>query len=164
MLTQSQRMTTAAEAKFRIKEPNSRKRDSLIIALDPDARSVIGDLIGLEWNGAHFHYVVEGADPAALDDVEIETPKGDRQKLTEALKTADVVMMVATHDTPDAVVKAVGENCFRNLVMTSGFVLDESGDGKRLEATLSVVRPYVVSLVVGTDEDFLIETLRAIRA
>lgn len=164
MLTQSQRMTTAAEARFRIKEPNSRKRDSLIIALDQDARKVIGELIGLEWNGAHFHYVAEGADPSALDDVQIVTPSGEKQNLAAALKTADVVMMVATHDTPAEVVKAVGENCFRSRVMTSGFVLDESGDGDRLEATLSAVRPFVVSLVVGTDEDFLIETLRAIRA
>lgn len=164
MLTQSQRMTTAQEARFRIKEPNSKARDSLIIALDPDARDVVGDLIGLEWNGAHFHHVADGADPNALDEVTLQSPSGDSQRLADALQTADVAMLVATHDTPAATVQAVGESCFRHGVMTSGFVLDDSDDARRVEATLSAVRPYVISLVVGSDEDFLIETLRAIRA
>ncbi len=161
MLTQSERMTTAREAAFRINQPNSQQRKSIILGLDEDSRDIVGDLIGLEWNGARFYSVSEKTQDTSVD---IEDRDGNAIALSEALDHADVVMMVATHDTDPERVKAVGEACFASGTMTSGFVLDDSGDLNRVQATLSAVRPYVISLVVGSDEDFLIEVLRAIRA
>lgn len=160
VITQSQRMTTAVEAAFRVQYPNSRRRSTLVVALDDDARKVLHQLIELEWNNAQFA-VLEEKPPAQIQVVGLQ---GAVSPLPSAITQADVVMMVATHDTPAHRVRMIGELCFRHHVMTAGFVLSPPRYLDDIQQTLAAVRPYVISLVVESDPDYLIEALRAIRA
>lgn len=158
--TQSQRMTTQAEAAYRVQYPNSKRRSTLVVALDDDARKVLHHLLELEWNNAQFA-VLEEKPPAQIQVVGLQ---GSVSPLPDAIVNADVVMMVATHDTPAHRVRMIGELCFRHHVMTAGFVLSPAQYIDELQQTLASVRPYVISLVVESDPDYLVEALRAVRA
>ena len=54
MESESARMASAAEAKFRIDAPNSKPRAIKIIALDPPSEQVVKQLAQSRWNGATF--------------------------------------------------------------------------------------------------------------
>lgn len=158
--TQSERMTTSVESAYRVQYSNSLRRSTLVVALDDGARSVVNHLLELQWNNAQFA-VIEEKPPAQIQVVGLQ---GTISPLPDAIIQADVVMMVATHDTPAHRVRMIGELCFRHHVMTAGFVFFSPKDADDLHHTLASVRPYVISLVVESDTDYLVEALRAIRA
>ena len=54
MESESARMASAAEAKFRIDAPNSKPRAIKIIALDPPSEQVVKQLAQSRWNCATF--------------------------------------------------------------------------------------------------------------
>src|SRR5690242_57292 len=54
MQSESARMSSAAEAKFRIDRPNSRPRAVKVIALDAASERVVKDLAGGPWQNATF--------------------------------------------------------------------------------------------------------------
>src|SRR3984893_19237651 len=54
MLSESARVTSAAEARFRINEPNSKPRHVKVIALDRMRKVVVKHLAELRWNNASF--------------------------------------------------------------------------------------------------------------
>jgi hypothetical protein len=54
MLTESARMSSAAEARFRINAPNSKPRNIKVIALDRPSEGLVKRLAQLHWNGASF--------------------------------------------------------------------------------------------------------------
>ena len=54
MQSESARMSSAAEAKFRIAAPNSRSRVVKVIALDAASERVVKELARDSWQGATF--------------------------------------------------------------------------------------------------------------
>src|SRR3974377_115421 len=54
MQSESARMSSAAEAKFRIAAPNSRPRAVKVIALDAASERVVKELARDKWQGASF--------------------------------------------------------------------------------------------------------------
>ena len=54
MISESARVTTAAEARFRINAPNSRQRVIKIIALGHTSERLVKHLATREWNQATF--------------------------------------------------------------------------------------------------------------
>src|SRR5688572_14546497 len=101
MLTESARMTTAAESKFRINAPNSKPRATKVIALDKRSEEVVKRLAKSSWNKASFFTSVHfdsppqgGADwsmKAWLNDL-----AGRASKLVDEINTADLVVMVVS--------------------------------------------------------------------
>lgn len=172
MISQSAKATTAAESRFRVNRPNSKGRSSLVLGLEKSSMPMLSALSDLQWNGARFRNVVQGADVDAVatglnvgpDDLVLQAPNGDVSRLTDELANTDVVVMFARSGDSAQTAAIVGRASFSRNVMTAGFVLDEHGDREALERTLSAVRPFVISLVIGTDEESLGETLSAIRA
>ena len=70
--SESARVTTASEARFRVDYPNSRPRVSRIIALDRESHAALLALKGQPWNGARFLRYVEFE---AGQPVAAETPR-----------------------------------------------------------------------------------------
>src|SRR5258708_12375485 len=65
MLSESARMSTTAEARFRIDAPNSKPRHVKVIALDPTGEALVKHLAERRWNNASFFTasVFAGAPP-----------------------------------------------------------------------------------------------------
>ncbi|MEX0603545.1 MAG: hypothetical protein WD623_07620 [Marinobacter sp.] len=172
MISQTVKATTAAESHYRISAPNSKGRSSLVLGLEASSASLLGELAGLEWNGARFRTVVPTDDAGKsakdlnvnADDLVLQAPDGELSRLSDELASTDVVVMFARSGEAAQAASVVGEAAFGRRLMTAGFVLDEQDDRKALEATLTAVRPFVISLVVGPDAEAFSETLSAIRA
>lgn len=168
MASQSAMATTAAESRFRIDIPNSRVRSSLVVGLEKSSLPVFSELARQEWNDARFRTVVSELVSTDLtigpDDLLLQSPDGAFSRLSDELPDMDVVVMFARSGDPAEAAARIGRACFGRNMMTAGFVLEQDQDRHGLEKTLSAVRPYVISLVVGPDKESLGETLSAIRA
>ncbi|MEP1217597.1 MAG: hypothetical protein ABJM11_02085 [Marinobacter sp.] len=163
MVSQSVKATTAAESRFRISNPNSKGRSSLVLGLEASSADLLANVASREWSGARFRTVIQTGG-VQENDLVLQAPDGKQSKLSDELVNADVVVMFACSGDPAQAAAVVGEAAFGRRKMTAGFVLDEHNDRQGLEKTLSALRPYVISLVVGPDAESFGETLEAIRA
>ena len=101
MPSESARMSSAAEARFRIDAPNSKRRAIKIIALDAPAERLVKRLAQAKWNQASFFTASAFAGAPAkgesfsmtgwLSDV-----AGRTKNLIDEVASADLVVMVAT--------------------------------------------------------------------
>jgi len=165
MLSESARVTTAEEARFRIDDPNSRQRASRIIALDAEAEAALRRISGFPWDGAHFlcfeRSLEVGAGPFQIDAV-LRDVEGGEVSLSAELEGADVAVMViaAGHDASAAA--SIGNACrVRNIMTTGLIVADTEADASQ---TLKDLRPYAAMLVVASGDEYIPEMLRALRA
>ena len=117
MLSESARMTTAEEARFRIDYPNSKPRAVKVIALDRPSEAIVKDLAHKAWNGATFLTASSfAAVPTAgsfsmqgwLSDL-----AGRTKDLIDEVNSADLVVMVATAGQNAAAAAIIGEACAR---------------------------------------------------
>jgi hypothetical protein len=150
MISESARVTTAAEARFRINAPNSRPRAVKIIALDRPSEAVLALLARGQWNRAEFFHAVELVNSG---------------RLREVVDAADLVVMIAAvgEDAPE--VSAIGEACSRKRVTTTGLIVcppDTPAD--TLSRTLAQVRPWMLMLVIASSVDYVEDMLSALRA
>ena len=170
MLSESARMTTAEEAKFRINAPNSKPRAIKVIALDKRSEAVVKKLAEGEWNKASFFTSVTfesppqaGADwsmKAWLNDI-----AGRTIKMMDEINTADLVVMVATAGQKAEAASVIGEACAAKRVQTTAMILDrKTASDAALSDTLLHLRPYASMLVVADDEDYIENMLIALRA
>ena len=151
MTSESARMSSAAEARFRVDLPNSRPRALKVVALDARSEPVVDDLAHRRWNGAAFFTAAAfTSDPA---------------RLREEIDTADLVVMVATAGSHSGGVALIGEACSRRRVTTTGLVVcDEETSDEDLSETLSRLRPWMLMLVVASSRDYIEDMLFALRA
>ena len=151
METESARMSSAAEARFRVDLPNSRPRAVKVIALDARSEPVVDDLSRRRWNGAAF---LTAADLVS-----------NPARLREEIDAADVVVMIATAGGDPRDVALVGEACSRRRVTTTGLIVcdDETSD-EELSETLGRLRPWMLMLVVASSRDYIEDMLFALRA
>jgi len=170
MLSESARMTTAEQAKFRINAPNSRPRAIKVIALDKRSEEVVKKLAKAKWNKASFFASVHfdsppqaGADwsmKAWLNDI-----AGRTIKMMDEINTADLVVMVATAGQKAEAASVIGEACAAKRVQTTAVILDrKTASDAALSDTLLHLRPYASMLVVADDEDYIENMLIALRA
>ena len=151
MVTESARVTTAAESRFRIDKPNSRPRIVHVVALDEPSAEVVASLARGEWNRASFFTFAEIAADAA--------------RFHEAIEPADLVVMVASagENVPD--ISVIGEACSRRRITTTGLILaDQDTPAAVLSASLSTLRPWMLMLVIASNVDYIEDMLRALRA
>lgn len=168
-LSESARVTTAAEARFRIDYPNSRPRVSRIIALDAASMTALAAIEHLPWNGARFLAYVKSRPasesfPSLPVDAVLEDSTGRSFDLSAEVAAADVIVMVTTVGTAPEAAEVIGNACLVRGKRASGLVRMNGGQVADLSPTLLALRPYAAMLVVSSGDEYIAEMLRALRA
>ncbi|MFZ5692205.1 MAG: hypothetical protein ACOY5F_13215 [Pseudomonadota bacterium] len=168
MQSECARVTTAAEARFRVDAPNSRPRSIPVIALDAGCERVLKALRE-EGSEAAFFGVSSGGDDAAatrtvkgaLRDIATGTAKD----LAEVLMSADHVVLVVTAGEDAEIAPIIGEACNAFRVPATALVLGSSEvTEEALSKTASRFRAWVAMLVIANTEDYVLPMLSALRA
>ena len=169
-LSESARVTTAAESRFRIDYPNSRPRKSRIIALDSESFDFLASLTERPWNDAHFLRFVEAKPaidtlPMLSWDAVLEDNKGNRVNLVDEIGDADVIVMVTSAGAPADAAEIIGNASFVRNKLTTGLVLNSPDTTTaQLMGTLHTMRPFAAMLVISTGLEYIGEMLSALRA
>jgi hypothetical protein len=170
MTSESARVTTAEEARFRIDYPNSKPRVVKVIALDAPSEQVVKRLAEGKWQRASFFTALkfDGAPrsgegwsmKAWLSDV-----AGRTKDLVDEVSSADLVVMVAAAGTKAEAAGVIAEACGVRKVMTTALIIgSEAKSDEELSKTLASLRPYASMLVIATNDDYIEEMLVALRA
>jgi hypothetical protein len=168
MQSESARMSSAAEARYRIDAPNSRLRAVKVIALDVPSERVVKSLALQSWNGAtfftasHFGDIPRQGESFAgwLSDL-----AGRTKNLVEEVNGADLVVMIAQAGETVPAASIIGEACSVKRVMTTALVLGGSTiSDEALSKTLSHLRPWSLMLVIASAEEYIADMLTALRA
>src|SRR4051794_34604855 len=88
MQSESARMSSSAEARFRIQDANSKPRVIKVIALDHASEAVVRHVAGHPWQNATFLSAASFPDTA-------RDFSGQPKDLTKEVNSADLVVMVA---------------------------------------------------------------------
>jgi hypothetical protein len=170
MQSESARMSSAAEARFRIDYPNSKPRVVKVIALDQPSERVVKRVAERAWQRATFFTSLkfDGA-PRGGEGWSMQAWLSDLAGRTKALvdevASADLVVMVACAGTAAQAAAVIGEACAVHKVMTTALIIDsEQTSNDELSKTLAALRPYTSMLVIATGEDYVEEMLAALRA
>jgi hypothetical protein len=169
MLSESARMSTAAEARFRIDAPNSKPRHVKVIALDPASEALVKHLVERRWNNASFFTAsaFAGAPPGRGFSMQgwLSDLAGRAKDLIDEVNGADLVVMVATAGESAQAAALIGEACSLKRVNTTGLILGgASATDGMLSKTLSQLRPWSLMLVIASGEDYIEDMLIALRA
>jgi hypothetical protein len=174
MESESARMSSAAEAKFRIDAPNSRPRAVKVIALDAPSERVVKELARDAWQGATFLTASAFAGAAAggaaaaarfslggwLNDL-----AGRTKNLVEEIAAADLVVMVVSAGENAAAAAIIGEACNLRHVMTTALILGTAGSSdEALSKLLAQLRPHAMMLVISSADEYIKDMLTALRA
>jgi hypothetical protein len=170
VLSESARMTTAEEARFRIDYPNSKPRSIKVIALDAESERVVKRLAQGSWQRATFLTALkfDGAPrggqgwsmQAWLSDL-----AGRTKDLVDEVASADLVVMVATAGTGPEVAAVIAEACGVRKVMTTALIIDSKlKSDEELSKTLASLRPHASMLVIAHDDEYIETMLAALRA
>jgi len=169
MLSESARMSSAAEARYRIDAPNSKPRHVKVIALDAASEAVIKHLAERRWNSASFFTAsaFASAPPGHGFSMQgwLSDLAGRTKDLIDEVNGADLVVMVATAGENAEAATLIGEACSVKRVNTTGLILGGAhATDQMLSKTLSHLRPWSLMLVIATREDYIEDMLTALRA
>jgi hypothetical protein len=146
VLTESARMSSAAEARFRIQTPPPTSRAVSVIPLDAESEHFVAVLSERAWGGVTFL-------PASA--------VGD---LVQDGHEADLVVMIATAGADAQAAAAIGEACSRRRVPTATCVVrGRATPEAALSRTLAQVRPWSLMVVVANDGGYVEDLLRYLR-
>ena len=170
MLSESARMASAAEARFRIDAPNSKPRAVKVIALDRPSEAAIKQLSGPQWSNASFLTASSFAGGTAGKEAFsvsgwLSDLAGRTKNLMDEVSAADLVVMVATAGQDDQAASIIGEACGAKHVMTTALVLGATASNdEALSRTLATLRPHARMLVISGSDDYIADMLTALRA
>lgn len=170
MQSESARMSSAAEARFRIDRPNSQPRAVKVIALDRPSDRVVKRLAQASWNRASFFTAAAFAGAPKPDAAFSMTGwlsdlAGRTTDLLNEVDGADLVVMVATAGENASAAAVIGEACSAKRVNTTGLIIAGAGTSdETLAKTLSQLRPWSLMLVIASAEDYVADMLTALRA
>lgn len=171
MQSESARVTTAQEAKYRIQYPNSKTRAVKVIALDPASAGIVDELSKQPWNGATFFRALS----FSADSEPGKTNAGLNAWLNDlAGRTLDLVGEVASSDFV-VVVSAAGEDArsvsviadacnLHHKTMVALVVPREGATDADVSASMAHLRPFARMLVIAHDADYITAMLTALRA
>jgi hypothetical protein len=170
METESARMASAAQAKFRIDQPNSKGRAVKVIALDAPSERVVKDLAQAQWHGATFLTATafSGAPRQGerfsmngwLNDL-----AGRTKNLVDEVNSADLVVMVATAGESAAAAAIISEACSVKHVMTTALILGSAtSSDDTMSKMLGQLRPHAMMLVIASADEYIKDMLTALRA
>src|SRR5262245_32975896 len=170
MRSESARMNSAAEARFRIQECSSYSPTVKVIALDTPSERVVRRVARESWEHTTF---LTAAALSASSPVNIEVPllgwlsdlAGRPRNLTDEVNAADLVVMVATPGGRAHAASIIGEACSLRRVMTTGLVVGgTSAPEAALSKTLLQLRPWSLMVVIADPDDYIDNMLVALRA
>jgi hypothetical protein len=174
MDSESARMSSAAEAKFRIARPNSQPRAVKVIALDAKSERVVKQLAQASWQRATFLTATAfaGAPPLAPGAGEkfsmggwLADLAGRTKDLVDEVESADLVVMVASAGENAGAAAIIGEACAVKHVMTTALILGgASTSDETLSKMLAQLRPHVMMLVISSADEYIADMLTALRA
>jgi hypothetical protein len=170
MLSESARMSSAAEARFRVQAPNSKPRAIKVIALDAASEPVLQRLAGARWEHTAFFRVSSGnggsttshSGPTAgtLTDL-----AGHSASIQGEVSNADLVIMLASPGGHAEAAALVGQACSLRRVMTTTLIVGNAASTEEaLSRTLVQVRPWSLMLVIARTDDYLTDMMSALRA
>lgn len=159
---------TTAETRYRVDYPNSKARVTRIIALDRAAAEIMRHVAEEPWNGARFlSYAGKASAPGfeslAVDAVLTE-PGGTRTMLSEELRGADVVVMIASAGEGEDAASVIGNACLVRSIMTAGLIVADESRRDHVEEAVKGLRPFASVLVVAASADYVPDMLAALRA
>jgi hypothetical protein len=168
MESESARMSSAAQARFRIDAPNSQPRAIKVIALDQPSERVVKNLAQGRWNRATFFTASAfGSAPRKGESFAgwLSDLAGRTKNLVEEIDSADLVVMVAAAGENAQAASIIGEACSLKRVMTTGLILGSADvSDETLSKTLAQLRPWVLMLVIASAEEYIADMLTALRA
>lgn len=168
MLSSCARAATAAEARFRVRYPNSLGRISRVFALDAAAAEAMYRITEEPWNDAHFLTLsVRGRiDPVRTTaaDLPLSHPDGSAADLAAELDGADVAVLLATDGSGEGAAEVIARECFERNIMCAGLALGRGGSEAALDRVVNAMRRFARVLVVAQDEDYIPAMLTALRA
>jgi hypothetical protein len=170
MDSESARMSSAAETRFRVDYPNSKARVVKVVALDTPSERVVKRVAQQAWQRATFFTSIkfEGAArggeswsmQAWLGDL-----AGRTKALVEEVAGADLVVMVSTAGSSAQAAAVIGEACAARKVMTMALIIgSEQQSDDALSKTLATLRPYASMIVIANGDEYIEEMLSALRA
>jgi hypothetical protein len=170
MESESARMSSAAEAKFRIDRPNSTTRAVKVIALDTPSERIVKELAALPWQRATF-LTASAFSGAPKKDGRfsmggwLNDLAGRTKDLVDEVASADLVVMVASAGENAAAAAIIGEACQLKRVMTTALVLGGAATSdETLSKMLAQLRPYAMMLVISSADEYIRDMLMALRA
>ncbi len=170
MDSESARMSSAAEARFRVDYPNSKPRVVKVVALDTPSEQVVKRVAQRAWQRATFFTSIkfEGA-PRGGDSWSMQAWLGDlagrAKALVEEVAGADLVVMVSTAGSSAQAAAVIGEACAARKVMTMALIIgSEQQSDDALSKTLATLRPYASMIVIANGDEYIEEMLSALRA
>src|SRR5437588_12516907 len=158
MISESARMTTAQEARYRINYPNSKPRAVKVVALDAQSQAVVKRLALGTWQRATFLTVLDGPRPGgegwSMKDW-LADLAGRTKDLIDEVASADLVVMVASAGTNAEAAAVIAEACAVRKVMTTGLIIGSTAKSdQELSKTLASLRPYASMLVIASKDDY----------
>jgi hypothetical protein len=168
MQSESARMSSAAEARFRIDAPNSLPRATKVIALDQSSEHLVKRLAQARWNGATFFTATAfGSTPRKGESLAgwLSDLAGRTKNLVDEVNGADQVVLVATAGENVPAASLIGEACSLKRVMTTALITGSAGKSDEVLAkTLSQLRPWALMLVIASADEYIEDMLLALRA
>ena len=170
METESARMASAAQAKFRIAAPNSRPRAVKVIALDPPAERAVKELAQAPWQGATFLTATAFSGAPRQDkpfsmNGWLNDLAGRTKNLVDEVNSADLVVMVATAGESAAAAAIISEACSVKHVMTTALILGSAtSSDDTMSKMLGQLRPHAMMLVIASADEYIKDMLTALRA
>ncbi len=169
MRSESARMSSGAEARFRIDAPNSAPRRVKVVALDRVSEAVVASLARRHWNNACFFAAPAFAGAPLERGFSMQgwlaDITGRTRDLIGEIDSADLVVMVAAAGESAQAAALIGEACSLQRVSTTGLILSgPSVTDDMLSKTLAQLRPWSLMLVIAEGEDYIEDMLRALRA
>jgi len=169
MESESARMSSAAEARFRIDYPNSQPRVIKVVALDPASERVVKRVAQRTWQRANFFTSLKYDSNAGGESWSMKAWLSDlagrAKALVEEVASADLVVMVSSAGTSAEAASVIGEACAARKVMTMALIIgSEQKSDEELSKTLASLRPYASMLVIAGGDEYIEEMLAALRA
>jgi hypothetical protein len=172
MQSESARMSSAAEARFRVEAPNSRPRAVKVIALDAASESVVKELARERWQGASFFTASAFAGGGPGGTLErfslggwLNDLAGRTKDLVAEIAAADLVVMVGSAGENAGAAAIIGEACAARHVMTTALILGTAGSSdEALSKLLAQLRPHAMMLVISSADEYIKDMLTALRA
>jgi hypothetical protein len=168
--SESARMSSAAEARFRIDYPNSQPRVIKVVALDEASERVVKHVAQRSWQRATFFTSIKfDGTPRAGEGWSMQgwlsDLAGRTKALVEEVAAADLVVMVSSAGTSAQAAAVIGEACAVHKVMTMALIIgSEQRSDEELSKTLAALRPYASMLVIASGDEYIEEMLAALRA
>jgi hypothetical protein len=167
MLSESSRMSSAAEARFRVQAPNSKPRAIVVIAVDTTSDRVVRHLAEGVWSNARFLTAahVDGTAPPPPTGGSLMDLTGGSADLVNEVNRADLVVMVASPGGHANAAGLIGEACSHKRVMTTALVVSAAtASDEEVARTLAQLRPWSLMVVIANADDYIEDMLLALRA